>query len=83
MIKYLLLSISGWINSVKMNSSVIFISDNSLGNFLFCVSESSTYFGSFAQKIKSLTESIDSKKNLLKVHGYSSNLLVSTLWQLH
>lgn len=33
----LLLSISGWINSVKMNASIIFISDNSLGGSLLHV----------------------------------------------
>ena len=37
------LSISGWINSVKMNSSIIFISDNSLGDFLFCVLDSPVF----------------------------------------
>lgn len=64
----LLLSISGWINSIKMNSSVIFISDKSLGNFLFCVLESSAYFPCKTAKI-SLTESIDITEISWKLTG--------------
>lgn len=65
----LLLSISGWINSIKMNSSIIFISENFLGGSLFCVLESHPYFGSFAQKIKRLTESREITQISWKLRG--------------
>lgn len=64
----LLLSISGWINSVKMNSFLIFISELP-GDFLFCVLESCPYFQQFFTENKVWLESTDVTKIYWKLKG--------------